>query len=516
LDIVGKEMAMRLDAGLFQQQTQKQILSPQMIQSMEILVLNQQQLEERISEELEENVTLERTESESGSEEANSSSTEGSATDELDTESFEGESTEQQELVDLTERYDQLQELQQADFWSESSPVKKVAGADEDEFEWLKQTEGRAETLPEHLLQQLHLRTSLTPRIESLCEEIIYNLDDRGWLIHSIEEIRISLQQGMTREGVDPRLGVEPISPEEIQEALVEVQSLDPSGVGAVDLIDGLCLQLQRDPGDNQLEELIVRHHLDDLARNRLPHIARATGHSIEEIKLAMEVIRSLEPIPGRVFRQDLNPRIVPDVIIQQDENGEYVVEVNSTSVPRLKISPHYREMLTASRKDPELRKYLKKRIENAEWLIGAVYQRNSTLQRVSEEVVKRQGRFFRDGDRHLQPLRMQDVADVVGVNVSTVSRAISGKWFQAPGMIRELRSLFSGGTVKDDGSQESRGGVIARIQELVKSEDSAKPLSDAQIVVKLGEVGVRISRRTVTKYRESEGIPSSRERRQY
>ena len=118
--------------------------------------------------------------------------------------------------------------------------------------------------------------------------------------------------------------------------------------------------------------------------------------------------------------------------------------------------------------------------------------------------------------ERHLQPLRMQDVADAVGVNVSTVSRAISGKWFQAPGMIRELRSLFSGGTVKDDGSQESRGGVIARIQELVKNEDPAKPLSDAQIVVKLGESGVRISRRTVTKYRESEGIPSSRERRQY
>ena len=112
--------------------------------------------------------------------------------------------------------------------------------------------------------------------------------------------------------------------------------------------------------------------------------------------------------------------------------------------------------------------------------------------------------------------LRMQDVADAVGVNVSTVSRAISGKWFQAPGMIRELRSLFTGGTVKDDGSLESRDGVIARIQELVKNEDPAKPLSDAQIVVKLGEVGVRISRRTVTKYRESEGIPSSRERRQY
>ena len=508
---------MRLDAGLFQQQTQKQILSPQMIQSMEILVLNQQQLEERISEELEENVTLERSASEGSSDEAGRSSGEEVATGDEAADAFDPETAGQQELVDLTERYEQLQELQQGDFWSESSPVRKGGSNEtEDEFEWIQQTEGRAETLPEHLILQLRLRSSLTPRQVALSEEIIYNLDERGWLIHSEQEIRVALQAGCSRQDSDPRLGQEPITEQEMSAALLEVQALDPSGVGASDLIDCLCLQLRRDPGDNELEERIVREHLDDLARNRLPHISRATGSSIEEVKQAMEVIRSLEPIPGRAFQHELNPRIVPDVLIQPDENGKFEVEVNSSSVPRLKISPHYRDMLKAARKDPELRKYLKKRIENAEWLIGAVHQRNSTLHRVAEEVVVRQERFFRDGDRHLQPLRMQDVADAVGVNVSTVSRAISGKWFQAPGMIRELRSLFTGGTVKDDGSQESRSGVIARIQELVKNEDPAKPLSDAQIVVKLGEVGVRISRRTVTKYRESEGIPSSRERRQY
>jgi RNA polymerase sigma-54 factor len=207
---------------------------------------------------------------------------------------------------------------------------------------------------------------------------------------------------------------------------------------------------------------------------------------------------------------------VVPDVLITEDEKGKLIVEVNSASVPRLKISPHYRELLKTARDDPELRKYLKKRIENAEWLMGAVVQRSSTLQRVAEEVTRRQEPFFRGGDRHLQPLRMQDVADAVGVNVSTVSRAISGKWFQAPGMIRELRSLFTSGTVKDDGSQESRGGVIARIQELIEKEDARKPLSDAQIVKRLAEDGIRISRRTVTKYREAEGIPSSRERRQH
>ncbi len=505
---------MRLDAGLFQQQTQKQILSPQMIQSMEILVLNQQQLEERISEELEENVTLER---EGSAEETSGASSEQGGSSSEPTDEAEVDAKDQQELVDLTERYEQLQDLQQGDFWSESSPVGKSGASDqEDDYEWIEQTEGRAETLPEHLIEQLRLRSKLTPRQVALCEEIIYNLDDRGYLIHSEEEIRAALQAGSSLQGGDPRLGKDPISQQEMQEALVVVQGLDPSGIGSRDLIDCLCLQLKRDPGDNELEEKIVREHLDDLARNRLPHISKATGSSIEEIKEAMEVIQALEPIPGRPFLQELNPRIVPDVVIQLDENGKFEVEVNSSSVPRLKISPHYREMLRSAAKDRDLRKYLKKRIENAEWLIGAVHQRNSTLHRVAEEIVVRQDRFFRDGDRHLQPLRMQDVADAVGVNVSTVSRAISGKWFQAPGMIRELRSLFSGGTVKDDGTQESRGGVIARIQELVRDENPKKPLSDAQIVVKLGESGVRISRRTVTKYRESEGIPSSRERRQY
>ncbi|NRA76069.1 MAG: RNA polymerase factor sigma-54 [Planctomycetes bacterium] len=512
---------MRLDAGLFQQQTQKQILSPQMIQSMEILVLNQQQLEERISEELEENVTLERSDAEAAEEGSTGASAEAAASTAEATDDGEVEARQQQDLVELTERYEQLQELQKGDFWSEASPVRKPRGGEEDDqFEWIQQTEGRAETLPEHLIGQLRLKSNLSPRHSALCEEIIYNLDDRGWLIHPIGEIRVALQEGFSRQGSDPRIGQDPLSEEEMGDALSQVQSLDPSGVGANDLIDCLRIQLQRDPGINELEEAIVTGHLDDLARNRLPHIAKATGSSIEEIKQAMEVIRSLEPNPGRPFRQELNPRIVPDVIIQPDEKGKFQVDVNSSSVPRLRISPQYRDMLKAAGKaagkDPELRKYLKKRIENAEWLIGAVGQRNSTLQRVAEEVVLRQERFFRDGDRHLQPLRMQDVADAVGVNVSTVSRAISGKWFQAPGMIRELRSLFSGGTVKDDGSQESRSGVIARIQELVKNEDPAKPLSDAQIVVKLGEVGVRISRRTVTKYRESEGIPSSRERRQY
>ncbi len=506
---------MKLNAGLFQQQTQKQILSPQMIQSMEILALNQQQLDEKIAGELEENVALERDDS-AGSN-SDSAAAEIDSSVDLFSEGVAEDASGQQEISDLAERYDQLQELQAADFWSESSPVRKTAVGDEDDrFELIENTADKPATLHEHLFKQLGLRSGVDSRQRALCEEIIYNLDDRGWLMHGLKEVFEAIIVSGQRDGIDPRLADKNVSLSELNAALEQVQTLDPCGVGAVDLIDCLCIQLDRDPGENILEKIIVRNHLEDLAKNRLPHIARATGHPLEEVKVAVEVVRSLEPVPGRPFRQENNARVVPDVIIEEDPDGKLEVEVNSAAVPRLKISPHYRDLLKQAKKDPELRKYLKKRIENAEWLMGAVQQRSSTLQRVAEELVQRQEKYFRDGDRYLQPLRMQDVADAVGVNVSTVSRAIAGKWFQAPGMVRELRSLFTSGTVRDDGSQESRGGVISRIKEMVAKEDPRKPLSDAQIVTELEEKGVRISRRTVTKYREAEGIPSSRKRRQY
>ena len=509
---------MRLDTGLFQQQTQKQILSPQMIQSMEILVLNQQQLEERINDELESNVALERSEAES----AEKGGEDGSTTEieiETDSEAFDldQDRSEFDELIDLGERYEQLRELQQADFWAESTPTRKSSlGSGEDEYEWVDHVEGPSETLAEHLLAQLRLKTILSQRQLALCEEIIFNLDERGWRLHSLEEIAAGVASGIESEDSDPRWQEVTPSSAEWEDALHMVQSLDPPGVGAENLIDCLCIQLHRDAADNQLEELLVRWHLDDLAKNRLPQIAKTTGKSLEEIKLAAEVIRSLEPIPGRAFIQSANPRIVPDILIERDAEGVFRAEVGGQSTPRLQISPHYRELLKGAKKDPELRKYLRKHIENAEWLMGAVQQRNSTLQRVAQEILDRQQQFFSEGDRFLAPMRMQDVADSIGVNVSTVSRAISGKWFQSPGMLRELRSLFSGGTVRDDGAEESRGGVIARIKELVAAEDPKKPLSDATIVKELEKSGVRISRRTVTKYREAEDIPSSRERRQY
>lgn len=304
---------------------------------------------------------------------------------------------------------------------------------------------------------------------------------------------------------------------EELDEAWQVVRSLDPGGVGATDLRDCLVLQLDRDPQEYPLERVLIESHLPDIAKNRLPQISKATSRSIEDIKDAIEIISSLNPNPGKGFSLETNAVVRPDVFIEE-KDGEYRVKVDNPYQPKLRISPYYKQLFAdpEARKDPELRKYIGKKIDNAQWLLHAIFQRRSTLQRVAEEVVQHQQDFFRRGIRYLKPLKMQEIADKIGVNVSTVSRAISGKYFQAPGCIKELKFLFTGGTTKDDGSMESRGSVIERIKKLIDEEEKRKPLSDSKIVTLLSKEGIHISRRTVTKYREAEGIPSSRERRVY
>lgn len=524
---------MRMEIGLSQAQVQKQILSPQMIQSMEILVLNSQQLEERIEEALEENIALE---VEDPTAEASAEAgAEGEATEVADadltsiedrsdldstesaTEADSEAEVDAAEMELLEDRYDHLAEFQDEESYHASGRVSG-GGDEDDKFEALQNAADHPDSLHMHLQQQLRLISELPDRGRILSSEIIYNLDHRGWLLYPLEEIHEALNKE-TRPSDNGELTgppVEaPITLEELQQAWEVVRGLDPCGVGAVDLRDCLSLQLERDPLDYPLELDLIANHLPDIAKNRIPQIAKATSRSIEEVKDAIEIIASLNPNPGKGFSTEQTAVVRPDVFIEE-KDGVYQVQVDNPYLPRLRISPYYKNLLAEARKDPELRKYIKKKIDNAEWLLHAIYQRSSTLQRVAEEVVQHQQDYFRNGIRHLRPLKMQEIADKIGVNVSTVSRAISGKYFQAPGSIKELKFLFTGGTTKDDGSMESRGSVIERIKGLIGDEDKAKPLSDSKIVSLLGKEGIHISRRTVTKYREAEGIPSSRERRVY
>ncbi|MEE3198660.1 MAG: RNA polymerase factor sigma-54 [Planctomycetota bacterium] len=563
-----------MELGLSQHQAIKQIqtLSPQMYLSMEILCLNSTDLQERVEQELEDNATLERSEDNSltGSEEAQAESgsaeeTEGSVDSTEDplgsledrmerldrysqddgppsrmSSSYSGERDEKQEAMSNTAERpislqdhleDQVHLLSDEEILSvmrrfesravpagESSPeappapVEPPATAPADPVANGAAEDKPAEDIPaENNPEQAGPQAEASPafdfsdetvvRIRELCSELIYNIDDRGYLMYSLEEVLDSMES--------------PAPLVLLEIALEIVQDLEPTGVGGRGIEECLLLQLKKDRQDYPLEERIIKEFLSELGHNQLPKIARALGVGIEDLKDAVANIAYLEPMPGKNYGGDLPLYVKPDVLVDEIE-GKYVVRVDSDFMPRLRVSAHYRELFRQSRKDPEVKKYLKKKLDNAEWLIAAIRQRQSTLQKIAQEIVNIQSDFLDHGISKLKPLKMADVAEIIGVHVSTISRGISGKYIQTPQGIYDLRSFFSGGATKAGGDVEARGSVIQRIKDFIAEEDKDRPLSDIAIVRKLEEVGISISRRTVTKYREAEAIPSSRERREY
>lgn len=518
---------MRMDLGLTQTIKQIQTLSPQMYMSMEILCLNSLDLEDRIETELENNIALEMTDNSreaDGASETSETSTEtpsDTATD-IKPEVAEDPLSDDASFDRKVEQWD---ELAREEYYSGSGMrVSSYDGDRDDKLEALNNTEGRPTSLAEHLETQVHLLINDDfdgeefegidlAQISDLCSEVIYNLDDRGYLLYPVEEIYQSLlARSVEEEGEDVKSW---LTLELMKKALRIVQMLDPPGIGGADLKECLILQLRRDKQLYPNEIRIIENHLDDLANNRLPKIAKVLGISMDEAKTAGETIASLNPIPGKLYGGEAPHYIKPDVMVEE-VNGRYEVRIDSNYLPRLRVSSYYRDLYKRSRKDPELKKFIKKKLESAEWLLSAIRQRQSTLERIAREIVQIQEGFFRNGISHLKPLKMVEVAERVGVHVSTISRAISGKYIQSPAGLHDLKFFFTGGAQKSDGTLEARGSVIERIKGLVDKENKDNPLSDIEIVKKLEETGIKISRRTVTKYREAENIPSSRQRRTY
>lgn len=516
-----------MDLGLTQTIKQIQTLSPQMYMSMEILCMNSLDLEERIENELVENVALEvvepgkegekEGESEAGPE-APETSKEGAAEPEAPEDLFGSEAS----FEGKVKQWDQVarEEYDSGTRYSRSS----YSDERDDKLEALNNTEGRPVSLAEHLESQIHLLTeddlkeagvagASLGQIRDLAVEIIYDLDERGYLLFPIEDIYQAYVERLRKE--EGEEAAAKISLELMRQALAVVQWLDPPGVGGLDLKECLLLQLRRDKQAYPVETRIIENHLDDLANNRLPKIAKALEVSIDDVKAAVEVIASLNPHPGNLFGGEPPRYIKPDVSVEKVDD-RYEVRVESDYLPRLRVSDYYRELYKRSRKDPEVKKFIKKKLESAEWLLAAIRQRQSTLERIAREVVGIQQDFFTHGISHLKPLKMVEVAERVGVHVSTISRAISGKYMQTPRGLLDMKFFFTGGTQKSDGTLESRGSIIQRIKEIIEKEDKHNPLSDIDIVNKLKEEGLEISRRTVTKYREAESVPSSRQRRAY
>ncbi|MGA2254761.1 MAG: RNA polymerase factor sigma-54 [Thermoguttaceae bacterium] len=494
---------MRLSLGQDLRMVQKQVLAPRMIQSMEILQLPILALQERIEQEIEENPVLDLREDDPDlpSEDSNEPEVPDSP---------DAPSEEERELVinETTSNEADFERLMKMDeewpdhFEEHSRPSRgEVEEAGERKLDAMANMIARPQSLQDYLRDQLGW-FEIEPDLRAMCERIIYNLDTNGYLQGRLEDL---LGLDATKE--DHALA---------QRALDVVQKLDPPGVAARNLQE--CLLLQLTPGMPLFEQMqtLVTSHLEDLEHNRLPVISRRTGYSIELIQQAWIELRKLKPKPGAEYNNVPVPPVTPDVFVEMGDDGKYQVRLEDGRTPSLFISPHYRKLFAAGHVDDATREYIKRKINSAQWLIDSIQQRRNTLTRVSQAIVDHQTEFLSKGPEAIEPLKMQQIADKVGVHVTTVSRAVDDKWIQTPRGIFPLKRFFCGGTVSADGEEVAWDTIRLKLQELIDNEDKQHPKSDDQLVRDLAAAGVTVARRTVTKYRKSMSIPSSRQRRDW
>jgi len=478
---------------------QKQILAPRMIQSMEILQLPILALEERIEQEMEENPILEiREEDPDLPAEATEQEPPDAPTDD-----------ERELVIDETsdnerdfERLLRMDEEWPDHFEEQSRPSRnRLEEVEQRQHDAMSNMADRPQSLHDYLHDQLGW-FELDLELRAMCDRIIYNLDPNGRLQSSLEDL-------LGPEATDADLAL-------AQKALALVQRLDPPGIGARDVRE--CLLLQLVPGMPHFEELrnLISNHLEDLEHNRLPLISKKTGYAIALIQELIQEMRALKVNPGADFNSDLVPTVTPDIFVEQNDGGQYKVRLEDGRTPSLFISPYYRKLLMSGEANEQTREFIKQKVNSAQWLIESIEQRRNTLTKVAQAIVDHQTAFLEKGPEAIEPLKMQQIADKVGVHVTTVSRAVDDKWIQTPRGIFPLKRFFCGGTVSAGGDEVAWDIVRLKLQEIVAAEDKKNPLSDEDLVKKLAEQGINVARRTVTKYRKAMNIPSSRERRDW
>jgi RNA polymerase sigma-54 factor len=299
------------------------------------------------------------------------------------------------------------------------------------------------------------------------------------------------------------------------KQAWLLVRKLDPPGVGARDLRDCLMLQLRYDMPYYEVLRAMIADHLEDLEKNRLPQIAKKTGFPINEIHEAINELKRLNPRPGSVFQEQTAPYVMPDVAVTKDDHGNYVVQLDEGRTPQLHISNYYRDLMKHHETSKETKDYIKQKVGAAQWLIDSIQQRRVTLTRISQAIVDHQTDFLEHGPAAIKPLKMQQIADKVGVHVTTVSRAVDDKWIQTPQGIFPLKRFFSSSVATSAGEENvAQDAVRVKLQEIIDHEDKSKPLNDEELMKVLQEEGINVARRTIVKYRQLMGIPNSRERK--
>jgi RNA polymerase sigma-54 factor len=489
---------MSLDMRVSQRLEQRQVLSLQTIQSLNILQMATTDLQQLVSEEMLQNPTLESDGPEGeGGAEAEAAAPVAAAEADFDRESPEPR-------TEVGETYEEVHEFLQRFVESEdTAPGRSHARNDGDadgKQEALQNSAAPGECLADHLLEQLRLAD--TPEAEwPLLEQIVYSLDSRGYLAYPLEDVVRSLDGRCTQE--------------QAHAALAKVQALEPRGVGARSLAECLLLQVGTEDPDYEKFRQILTVHWQDVLRNKLPQVARAMKVSLEEIKALLEMLGTLNPHPGALYSEVPSQVVTPDVIVELDDNSQWRVRVTGQHMPRLAISHSYLRMLERKEGDRETLQFIKSKITAARALLDAIGQRQSTIERVARAIVKRQEDYLRYGVSGLRPMKMQDIADELSIHHSTVWRAVYGKYMQMPHGIVAMNTLFTGGLPRDEGDH-SREAVKLKVKEIIDGEEKRKPLSDLAITQRLKQDGIHASRRVVTKYREELGLPDSRVRRRH
>ncbi len=489
---------MRLDTSQQMRMQQKLILAPRMIQSMEILQLPVMELQERIQQELQENPVLEMRDDRP----EDAPAEEATATEEP--------SDREQELVVDTDndnqldfdRLDALGKDWEDHFNEDHRPSRgSLDEAGDKKHDAMQNMPSRPQSLQEYLLEQVGF-LELEPAQAELVRFLISNLDENGRLTGPLEVV-IS--------GFDRPVGLA-----EAEEALRCIQKLEPAGVGARDIRECLLLQLTDETPLVDVVRKLIENHWEDIGHNRLPIIQRHTGFDLPTIQEALDVLRHLNPRPGSSFANNHTPYVVPDILVERNENDQYTVRLLDDYIPKIYISRRLVEMLNNRHTDPKTREYLKRKIQSAQWLMESIEQRRGTLEKVTRAIIDHQKGFLDKGPEYITPLKMQQIADEVHVHVTTVSRAVDDKWVQTPRGVFPLKRFFGGGTTTAEGEEVAWEIIKRKLLEIVDQENKANPYSDEELVDKMQEAGYPVARRTVTKYRKLLKIPSSRQRKDW
>ena len=463
-------------ASLHQSISQQQTLAPQMRKSLEILQAGTLELSQLVRQALETNPVLE------DQTEVISLDDDGSNPEEADS------------LEHMNETDDDWRDRTILE--GKSSPW---TNEDEERRQRMYDSIVAPETLPQHLQHQLDL-SMVDPEIREAAQAILGNLDERGF--HDIPVKTLGIRMGL--------------KPKHLDEALTLVQSFHPAGIGASGIPESLLLQLERSTGRETIEYKIVRDHLEDLARKRHPQIARALGTTVERIAEAASRIGRLTPNPGGEFDPTGNPYILPDVIIERDDDRNWYARLTGEHLPNLRINDFYKDMIGKNGTDAKARQFLRDQIRDGRSLIHAISLRQETILAIAHKLIEHQPLFLTKGPRHLRPLTMNDIADELSLHATTISRAVAGKYVLTPHGLMEMRAFFATGYQTTDGAEVSNAGVREAIQQLVAAENPAKPLSDEILMKALDQQGIKVARRTVAKYREQLGILPSHLRKTF